>query len=382
MNNAITLPVYEAKITGIDNTGIFAMSFVDIPANARQFVALKKNQPVKLALDKHKQTLTGVVLVPGQMIYRNDDSLGEYYLRFTKADIEKIADKMMRTGVALSTTTHQHGVKLRGNYLTEIWIVSDPKRDKSVALGMGEQPVGTLCASYKVVDRAYWRNEVLTGNVRGFSIEAFFNFNTVNMKKPVKTAAQAAKGVQLSKFGQVLQALGVPVTMEDDSAAAAKAVADEAKKDETDSGEPFLIFDLQDGGEVYVDADGFATLDGEQMPAGEHALADGNFIVIDDSGMLVVTQPEADGAEPSEAAVAMAKERAKTLLAKMKTPASANAAQIAELKAKIAELEKQPSTSKAKAPVEGGGAKDAKDMTYTEKMAAVIASRRERKDGK
>lgn len=382
MNNAITLPVYEAKITGIDNTGIFAMSFVDVPANSRKFVALKQNQPVKLSLNKHKQILTGVVLVPGQMIYRNDDSLGEYYLRFTKDDIEKIADKMMRTGIALSTTTHQHGVKLRGNYLTEIWIVTDPKRDKSLALGMGEQPIGTLCASYKVSDRAYWQTEVLTGKVRGFSIEAFFNFNSVNMKKPVKTAAQAAKVVQLSKFGQVLQALGVPVTMEDDSAAAAKAVADEAKKDETDSGDPFLIFELADGGEVYVDGDGFATLDGEQMPAGEHALADGNFIVIDDAGMLVVTQEEADGAEAAEAAVNMAKARAKTLLEKMKTPAAANAAKIAELQKQIAELKKEPSADKAKPKVEGAGSKDIKDMTYTEKMAMAIASRRERQDGK
>lgn len=372
MRNAIDIPAYDCKIEGQDNTGIFALSFVDVPANIRNFVALKNKVPVKLMLDKQKQILTGVVLVPGQMIYRNDETLGEYYIRFQKDDIEKIRDKMMRTGVALQSTTHQHASKLKGNYLTEIWIVVDPKRDKSVALGMGEQLPGTLCASYKVVDKTYWQTEVLTGKVRGFSIEGYFNFKSNNMNKPVKTAAEAAKGLKLSAFGLALQKMGIPVVMEDDSAAAAKAVADEAKKDETDSGDPFLIFDLQDGGEVMVDADGFATLDGEQMPAGEHALADGNFIVIDDTGMLVITQPEADGAAAVDPAVAMAaKKRGQEYLAAVsKDP---KAAEIAKLKAQIAKLEKEPSAAKAK-PAADAGAKD-KPTTYTEKMAAVIASR-------
>ena len=119
------------------------------------------------------------------------------------------------------------------------------------------------------------------------------------------------------------------------------------------------------------------------MPAGEHALSDGNFLVIDDSGMMVVTQPEADGVEPEAAAAElakktkMAKARAKQYLSK----AGGKEAQIARLKAQIAELEKQPSTTPAEAPVDGGGKKP-EEMTYTEKMAAVIRSRNERRKKK
>lgn len=378
------IPIYEAKVKGTDNTGIFAMSFVELPANESNFVALQRQRPVKLSIDKQKQMLTGVVLIPDQLIYRNDVQLGEYYLKFTAAEIERIALKMMRTGVALTTTTHQHEKPLKGNYLAELWIVKDSKRDKAVALGLGELPVGTLVASYKIENPAYWRTEVLTGNVKGFSLEGIFNFNSVQMKKNPKTAAQLAKEQAAAKNkGKGIPAFfrSVAAFLEGESEAAAESVAEEAKKDETDSGTPYLIFELGEGGEVWVDEDGFCTLEGgEQMPAGEHALADGNVIVVDDSGMLVITQPEADGAEPAEADVAMAKQRAKAFL-KSQNP---KAAEIAKLKAQIAELEKQPSTGKATPDVDGGGkgGKKPEEMTYTEKMAAVIASRRERQDAK
>lgn len=144
------IPIYEAKIKGTDNTGVFAMSFVEMPANESYFAILQRQRPVKLSIDKQKQVLTGVVLIPDQLIYRNDDQLGEYYLKFTAAEIERISLKMMRTGVALTTTTHQHEKPLKGNYLAELWIVKDSKRDKAVALGLGELPVGTLVASYKI----------------------------------------------------------------------------------------------------------------------------------------------------------------------------------------------------------------------------------------
>lgn len=376
------IPVYEARIKGTDNTGIFAMSFVEIPANESNFVALQRQRPVKLSIDKHKQLLTGVVLVPDQLIYRRDDRLGEYYLKFTAAEIERIALKMMKTGAALTTTTHQHEKPLKGNYLAELWTVRDSKRDKSVALGLGELPVGTLVASYKVEDPAYWRSEVLTGHVKGFSLEGIFNFNSVQMKKNQKTAAQLAKEQAAAKNkGKGIPAFfrSVAAFMEGESEAAAESVAEEAKKDETDSGTPYLIFELAEGGEAWVDEDGFCTLEGgEQMPAGEHALADGNVIVVDESGALVITQPEADGAEPTEADVAMAKQRGAAFL-KSQNP---NAAKIAKLEKEIAELKKQPSTSKATPDVDGGGKKKPEEMTYTEKMAAVLRSKNERKNKK
>jgi len=357
----------------MDNTGIFALSFVDFPANEHNFVALKARVPIKLKLDRQKQVLTGVVLVPDQLIYRYDEQLGEYYLKFTAQDIEKISQKMMRVGLALQTTTHQHEKPLKGNFLTELWTVSNSKQDKSVALGLGELPVGTLVASYKINDAQYWREEVLSGRVKGFSIEGLFNFNQIKMATQKKETPK--KQGAISSF---LKSMAAMLDGGGDTQQEAQDLANEASKDDVDAGTPYLVFDLADGGEVMVDSEGYATLDDQPMPAGEHALADGNFIVIDDSGMLVVTQPEATGADPAEAATQLAKQRAKQFLAKQGDP---KAAKIALLEKQLAELKKEPSTGKAKPTVETAK-KDIKDMTFTEKMAAVISSRRERQTKK
>lgn len=376
--NKTKIPIYSAQIGALDDTGIYAISFVDFPANEQNFVALNKHKQIKLNLNKQKQILTGVVLIPDQLIYRRDAKLGEYYIKFSAADIEKIALKMMRTGLALQNTTHQHESELKGNYLTELWIVQDPKRDKSVALGLGEYPAGTLLASYKVEDAKYWRDEVLTGNVKGFSLEGFFNFNNLVMSKRTKPAAKVAKKPNsVSTFFKSMAAM-----LEGETVADTEDLVDVADVDEVDAGEPYLIFELADGGEVWVDAEGFATLDGEQMPAGEHALADGNFIVIDDAGSLVITQEEAEGAEAEvpEVALRKAKARGKAVLMAMNGKADPKAAKIANLEKQLAELKKAPSTGgKAKPSVAGAGKAP---ETFNEKMAAVLKNRLDRKNGK
>lgn len=383
-----SLPIYAAQVGDADGTGIYAISFVDVPAVERNFVALAKKPAaqVKLNLNSHKQILTGVVLIPDQLIYRNDAELGEYFIKYSAADIERIATKMMQTGVALSTTTHQHEKPLAGNFLVECWTVADPKRDKAVALGLGELPKGTLLASYKITDAKYWRNEVLTGNVRGFSLEGLFNFNQIAMKKKQVTQGRAAAAIKkpnpVSAFFKSMAAM-----LEGETVADADELADEAAKDETDSGEVFMIFELADGGEVYVDKDGFATLDGEQMPAGEHALTDGSFLVIDDSGNMVITTDEPEIVEPDEAATALAKQRGKQFLAKAKGKAiqskakGPNAAKIAALQAQIERLQAAPSTGGKVVQKVEQAAKDPKDMKFHERAAAVLKDRQNRAKG-
>lgn len=380
------LKVYECKISGIDDTGIFAMSFVDVPANEKNFVALKSAKKVQLHTDKMRQVLTGAVLIPDQVIYRND-SYGEYYIKFTAADIEKIAHKMMRKGIALSTTTHQHEKPLDGNYLVECWIVEDPKKDKSVALGLGEMPKGTLMASYKITSPAYWRGQVLAGKVKGFSIEGFFNFKNVNMNKNAKPAAKlAAKNKKPNAVATFMRSMAA--MLDGDSEAAAEALADEAAKDETDSGTPLLVFELSDGTEIHVDEEGNATIDGEAAPAGTHALADGNFIEIDENSVLVVTTPEEDAPEPesAEAALAAAKEKGKEFAAAFaklsKGKTTPKDAQIAKLQAQINALKKDPSAKPVKAGAHGLDDVDPATLSHSEKIALVLQKQREARKGK
>lgn len=320
----MNIPIYNCLINENpeDDSGIYAISFVDSPANESDFIALSKQQSeVFLNKDPHKQILTGVVLRPDQLIYRKDSKLGEYYIKFSTEQIEKIAQKMMRTGLALQNTTHQHQAPLKGNYLSELWIIEDPEKDKSRALGFSSLPKGTLMCSYKIADKHYWDTEIMTGNVKGFSLEGFFiqkpetqsNLKSNKLNKMNKKSKTTALLSRISRFFLDIQSA--------------------EKADSTSSGIAYLIFTLADGKEVYVDKDGFTTLDGEQLPAGEHPLSDGNILVVDEDGQMIETKESSvknndpEQATAPESLQAAGKESVETLKKK-----------IADLESKLSEL--------------------------------------------
>lgn len=285
------IPVYNCKIDEDinDETGIIAISFVDCPANEVDFVALRKETEIHLNKDIQKQILTGVVLKPDQLIYRNSPQQGEFYIKFSSQDIEKIAQKMMRTGLALHNTTHQHQKPLNGNYLTELWIVENPENDKSNALGFKNLPKGTLMCSYKVEDKDYWNNEVMTGHVKGFSLEGFFsqelNLSTIKTKKSMSKSdkKKTRQGTLLRKIAGFL--LDIEAVEANDT---------------TGSGETVRKFPLEDGNIAIVAEDGYITVGEEKLAAGKHKLADGNLIVVDGEGMFLGTESSAEQTKKTE----------------------------------------------------------------------------------
>lgn len=320
----MNIPIYNCLINENpeDDSGIYAISFVDSPANESDFIALSKQQSeVFLNKDPHKQILTGVVLRPDQLIYRKDYKLGEYYIKFSTEQIEKIAQKMMRTGLALQNTTHQHQAPLKGNYLSELWIIEDPEKDKSRALGFSSLPKGTLMCSYKIADKHYWDTEIMTGNVKGFSLEGFFiqkpetqsNLKSNKLNKMNKKSKTTALLSRISRFFLDIQSA--------------------EKADSTSSGIAYLIFTLADGKEVYVDKDGFTTLDGEQLPAGEHPLSDGNILVVDEDGQMIETKESSVKNNDPEQATAP-----ESLQAAGKESVEALKKKIADLESKLSEL--------------------------------------------
>lgn len=327
----MAIPIYNCLIdeNAHDESGIYAISFVNQPANEIDFVKLSKQAyRTQLQKDAQKQILTGVVLCPDQLIYRNDSRLGEYYIKFSADEIVKIARKMMHKGVALHNTTHEHQNKLDGNYMTELWIVEDPERDKSVALGFEPLPKGTLMCSYKIEDRQYWNSEVMTGNVKGFSLEGLF-FQTPSSKNTSQTSTNSQTINRMNKKSRKTK------TLFSRAARYFLNINDVEKADTTTSGTAYIIFILADGKEVYIDADGFATIEGEQLPAGEHSLSDGNILIVDEQGQFIETKPSETKNEAPEETVAP-----QTMSEQIESNDSTEAlkAKIAELEARLSEL--------------------------------------------
>lgn len=380
------IPVYNCIIEEepADETGIYAISFVDSPANEIEFVALtQQSQPQHLSRDTQKQILTGVVLKPDQLIYRNSPRIGEHYIRFSADQIEKIAQKMMRTGIALNTTTHQHQQPLAGNYLVELWIVEDPQRDKSQALGFADLPQGTLMCSYKIEDRKYWDEQVMTGHVRGFSLEGLFN-QQIAMNKHNKQSKQNSETMNRKPKQTLLQRVRRLLL----------DIEDVSRADATRSGEAFVLFTMADGKEVRIDQDGFATIDGSQAPAGEHKLSNGNLLVIDEQGQFVETKEASDKiAAPDQKTPPQPLAQRRQKMAEVKPEfVEALKAKVEEMQAVIDELTKaldqaqgaageakeeieklRRQTPSARPAIHRPSSLSAKDMTTSERLAQALS---------
>lgn len=237
------LPVYALEIdeNDISKTGLKATSYVDIPAIMTNFIYMnEKENSYKFNSDVEKRIVMGPIMIPDQLIYRKNDNM-EYYVYFTADQIEKTLDKYMRLG-NLNENTLQHEIKIEGNYLREIWIVEDPKCDKSTKFGY-ELPKGTLMQSFKITDDNTWDNYIKTGIVKGFSLEGYFN--------------EVLQPFEISMKSQEIKKINLTMQSE------------------------FKVGDLT----ITIDDRGFVmTAEGNKMPEGEYKSDDGYTICVNELG--------------------------------------------------------------------------------------------------
>ncbi len=153
-------------------SGIEAISLVENPAIEVDFIALKKQEAIKLAeVNKEKRILMGAALIPEKPIYRRDGD-DEYYIFFSKETIVQASQMYLKNGNQ-GQSTLEHEENITGVTVVESWIVEDEIQDKSRKFGL-DSPVGTWMVSMKIDDDTIWNDYVKTGAVKGFSIEGVF----------------------------------------------------------------------------------------------------------------------------------------------------------------------------------------------------------------
>ena len=153
-------------------SGVFAISIVENPAIQENFIALSEEKKLELMeVDSERKILMGAALIPDKKILRKRED--EYYeIFFSKDTVEKASQLFLKRGNQ-GQSTLEHQASLVGLSVVESWLVEDDVHDKSRKYGM-DVPVGTWMVSMKVDNEDVWYNEVKTGNVKGFSIEAYF----------------------------------------------------------------------------------------------------------------------------------------------------------------------------------------------------------------
>ena len=162
--------------------GISAISVVSAPAIEEPFIALKKEDQVRLAeVSKEKRLLMGAALIPDKPIYRKSGD-HEFYIYFSKDTVAKASQMFLKSGNQGQATMEHASEKLDGMTVVESWIVESDLYDKSKKYGL-DMPIGTWMVSMKVDNDEIWNNYVKKNKIKGFSIEGYFADKLSNRPK-------------------------------------------------------------------------------------------------------------------------------------------------------------------------------------------------------
>jgi hypothetical protein len=172
------LPIYKITIDpeyseNGEDLGIEQIAFTSTPAIKVMGMAFNSQVKQMIFKDNVKYRIVAPALIPME-IYRKDDEDGkEYYVSFSKEEIEKIHAKFMRdmSNKDLFNLEHDTSETVPA-YILEAWIVDSPLKDKAYSSFGIEVPTGTLMVTAQVTDVEYY-NHLVDNDQVGFSIEGY-----------------------------------------------------------------------------------------------------------------------------------------------------------------------------------------------------------------
>jgi hypothetical protein len=198
------LPTYkitidEAYNDGTEPLGVDAIAFTANPAVLVKGVAFKSQAKSHFA-DEKKYRITAPAMIPMD-IYRRDDDMGEYYVQFSKDEIDTIfKDFMLNLNNRNLFNLEHEGDKIVPAYILEAWLVDNPEADKAKSTFGISVPKGTLMVTAQITDTDYYNKLVEAGQV-GFSIEGFLGLKLSNQ---IKTNSMLPDGTHTLEDGTVI----------------------------------------------------------------------------------------------------------------------------------------------------------------------------------
>ena len=153
------------------------MALVDSPAIKKEFLAFsEQSELIKFAIQSESEhIITGALMIPQQLIYRNSEQFGEHYVKFSVETIKQIAIKFSKKGYQKNVNImHEADMQVEGVTMFESFI-SDSKRGIKPMEAFKDLPDGTWFGSFYVENPKVWEL-VKSGEVKGFSVEGMFDY--------------------------------------------------------------------------------------------------------------------------------------------------------------------------------------------------------------
>lgn len=180
----IDLPIYNAVLDS-NWDGITAVSICDDPATEVPLQYFNKEEKNKLfkfeVTDELEHCFTAPLMVADTLIYRYSPEMGEYYIKFSKETLKEMAVNMLSKGTQnICDINHDFDYFYDKLQMRECFIKDVAKGINPV--GFENVPDGSLFATYKCDSIDLW-DKILSGELNGISIEAYFDLKIENMSK-------------------------------------------------------------------------------------------------------------------------------------------------------------------------------------------------------
>ena len=163
-------PLIDMTIDDHEETGVEFIAFVDTPAIEREWMAFNAMPKMEFKVaSEEKRIVSGAIMVANLPIYRRDEEMGEYYVKFSPDAIEKIVQRFFKNRMTTNVNL-MHETPVSDVYMIESFIIDERKKTPE---GFSALPKGSWFGSFKVENDEIWE-KVKSGEVRGFSIEGIF----------------------------------------------------------------------------------------------------------------------------------------------------------------------------------------------------------------
>lgn len=193
---------------------VFRTSLVDDPATQKLFAVFSSQEKDKKVLDfkvieptpqnkqsvksengKFERIISGVWFMPDTDYLRFDFETGEFFTTSVeRAELKKMVLNFVKSGASNSFDIHHDGRPVDGLRTVEIWVLEDYKQLSPIfnndieKLGYKETdiPLGTVFMSVYVSNEEFFNKKILSGELKGFSIEGLFNIVEKSIRKMSK----------------------------------------------------------------------------------------------------------------------------------------------------------------------------------------------------
>lgn len=337
------LPVYAANVFD-EETGIFKVAICDNPAIESGFQAFgEEKQVLKYSVqDEEQRIVLGCLMRSSYPIYRRNADGFEYFIVYTSDTIEQMASKWLASqNVNNINLNHQEGTDQDGIYLMQAFIKDT---DKGISpIGFEDIEDGSLFAQYKIMNDDVWA-AIKEGTYVGFSLEGLFGVEPMEEEFSKQEQNNNNQKIEkymskLTKIKEVLKSLLV----EFGEVSTDKGLIIWDTDEELKIGDAVHTID-ENGNDIELEDGTYTTEDKKQIVVKGGIVED----IIDDEAEVSTDVPTEDEPKEEEQENADEEPMEEPTEEPKEDEVEDKDAIIEELKARIAELEKENEELKAK----------------------------------